>query len=314
MFERAVLILLPIFVIIGAGYVSGRLCVLGDDSAKILNRFVTHISLPVLLFGALAKESLDRIFDLPFIASLGVASLICFLLPWALMPGGKIGLGQRAMRGMGASFAAVSFTGIPVLTPLIGTLALPAVGVANIILLVVMVITIVCVELERSGGGGLLPALRTALMHSFKNPIVVGSVAGLAYSMSGLGLPGWISRTTDILGAATPPVALFALGEALVRTRFGRLGEIGLLTAIKLVAMPLITLGVLMLFPEVEPQWAVAAVALAALATAVLEYMLAADYHEYVEQASGLVLLSTVLSAVTLPVFIVWSLHLWPIG
>ena len=101
MFGKAVLILLPIFLIIVAGYVSGRLGLLGDDSARILNRFVTRISLPVLLFGALASESFDRIFDLPFVASFGAASLICFLLPWALMPGGKIGLGQRAMRGMG---------------------------------------------------------------------------------------------------------------------------------------------------------------------------------------------------------------------
>lgn len=207
----------------------------------------------------------------------------------------------------------MSFTGIPVLTPLVGTLALPAVGVANILLLVVMAVTVVCVELERDGGGNLLSALRTALLHTFKNPIIVGSVAGLAYSVSGLGLPGWISRTTEILGAATPPVALFALGEALVRTRLGRLGEIGLLTAIKLIVMPLITLGVLLLFPQVDARWAIAAVALAAMATAVLEYMLAAEFHEYVEQGAGLVLLSTVLSAVTLPVFIMWSLHIWPI-
>ena len=50
-----------------------------------------------------------------------------------------------------------------------------------------------------------------------------------------------------------------------------------------------------------------------ALSTAVLEYILAADHHTYVVEASGLVLLSGVLSAVTLPVFLIWSLNIWPI-
>ena len=50
-----------------------------------------------------------------------------------------------------------------------------------------------------------------------------------------------------------------------------------------------------------------------ALSTAVLAYILAADYHTYVVEASGLVLLSGVLSAVTLPVFLIWSLNICPI-
>ena len=268
----------------------------------------------MLLFGALAGESLDKIFNLAFVASLGAATLICFVLPCVLMPGGRVGLGRRALRSLGASFGGVSFTGLPVLTPLVGTLALPAMGVANVIVLAALAVGIVFLELERSGGGGSLwSAMRTALLQICKNPIILGMVAGLAYSVSGLDLPGWIAKTTEILGDATPPVALFALGLALVRTRLGHLGEIGLLTAIKLVVAPLIALGVLLLFPQVDPKWAVAAVVMAAMATAVLECILAEQYHEYVSEASGIVLLSTVLSAVTLPIFIIWSLHIWPL-
>ena len=87
-----------------------------------------------------------------------------------------------------------------------------------------------------------------------------------------------------------------------------------MLAAIKLVLMPLIVIGVLQLFPQVDPKWAVSAVILAALSTAVLDYIVASEYREDVQEASGLVLLTTILSAVTLPVFIIWSLHMWPLS
>ena len=312
MLTKTVLILLPIFVIVGLGYLSGRFSVLGDEAASTLARFVTQISMPALLFGALAKEPLSRVFDLPFVVSFGGAALIAFILPSLILRRGKHELSQQAMRGMGASFAAVTFVGIPVLTPLIGSLALPAVGVANIIALIVMAIALFLLEMGRSTGG-FLRALWTALLHTFKNPIVLGMIAGLAYSISGLALPEWIDRTTGILGDATPPVALFALGLALVRMRLGHFAEVGVITAIKLVAMPLITLGLLMLFPAVDKKWAVAAVILAAMSTTALEYIIAEQYQTYAQEASGVVLFSTILSAVTLPIFIIVGLHLWPI-
>ncbi|WP_419912984.1 AEC family transporter [Hoeflea sp.] len=314
MLAKVVSILLPIFFIMGLGYASGRFGILGDNSAPILNRFVTQFSLPLLLFGALAGSPLDQTFNLAFFVSFGAASFVCFLLPLVLLPRRDAGIQKRAMRGLGASFPSVSFVGIPLLTPIVGALALPAVGVSNIISLTVLAIAMLILELARSGTGSFLTALRTALFHTFKNPMILAMLCGAAYSMSGWPLPEWIHRTTQIIGAATPAVALFAMGEALVKSRLAGLGEIGLLTAVKLVAMPLITMGVLLLFPDVDPKWAVSAVLMAALSTAVLDYIVASEYHEDVQEASDLVLLTTLLSAATLPVFIILSLRIWPIA
>ena len=210
MFVKVVTILLPIFTIMGLGYLSGRLGVLGDNSAAILNRFVTHFSLPLLLFGALASQPIRQVFNLPFIVSFGVAVLICFLLPFALLRN-RADLQQRAMRGLGTSFANVSFVGLPLLTPIVGTMALPALGVSNLAVLTVMAVTVLLLELARNEGGGLASAVRIALLHTFKNPLIFSVLAGIAFSLSGLSLPGWIERTTQIVGAATPPVALFAM-------------------------------------------------------------------------------------------------------
>ncbi|MDA4844368.1 AEC family transporter [Hoeflea poritis] len=313
MFIQVVTILLPIFAIMGLGYISGRLGILGDNSAPVLNRFVTHFSLPLLLFGALASSPLDKTFNLAFVVSLATAAVVCFVLP-ILLSRQNLNFQQRTMHGLGASFSNASFVGIPLLTPIVGTLALPAVGVANIILLTILAITVLVLELARSGNGHLLAAFQTALVHTFKNPIIFAMICGVAYSLSGLPLPGWLHRTTHIVGVATPAVALFAMGEALVKSRLAGLGKVGFLALIKLVAMPLITMGILLLFPDVEPEWAVSAVLTAALSTAILDYIVATEYRENAREASDLVLLTTLLSAVTLPVFIILSLRIWPVA
>ena len=43
-------IVLPVFAIVGAGYLAGARGLLGDDSSVALNRFVYWVALPALLF------------------------------------------------------------------------------------------------------------------------------------------------------------------------------------------------------------------------------------------------------------------------
>lgn len=314
MFEKAVLILLPIFLIIALGYVFERAALFGERAASVLARFVTEVALPMLLFGALASESFDKIFNHPFVISFSLATLVCFLLPWVLLPGRNVTLQRRAMRAMGATYSGVSFIGLPLLQPLIGKVTLPAVAVANVIVLFVMAVAILMIELSRSEGHGSARALGTALLHTFKTPLVFATVGGVAYSFAGLPLPHFIYQTTHLIGIATPAVALLALGGALVHTRLSHFTEVGVLSAVKLLAMPMVTIAVLLwFFPDIDHKWAVAAVVLAAMPTAVIEYLLADEYHEYTEEASGLVLGTTLLSGLTVPFFVVLSMHLWPL-
>jgi hypothetical protein len=68
----------------------------------------------------------------------------------------------------------------------------------------------------------------------------------------------------------------------------------------KLLLQPLVTAAIVFALLPMERLWAVSAVALAALPTGSLVFVLAQQYGVYVERATAAILVSTVLSIVTL--------------
>jgi malonate transporter and related proteins len=79
------------------------------------------------------------------------------------------------------------------------------------------------------------------------------------------------------------------------------LSETSWLVFHKLLVQPLVTAGIAFgLLPGMERVWAVSAVALAALPTGSLVFVLAQQYGIYIQRATAAILVSTVLSIVTL--------------
>ncbi len=60
---------LPVFAIILAGWLAGKLRLLGQDSSEALNAFVYWFALPPLLFLAMARSAVSEILHWPFIGA-----------------------------------------------------------------------------------------------------------------------------------------------------------------------------------------------------------------------------------------------------
>jgi malonate transporter and related proteins len=65
--EAVVNVVLPVFAIVLAGFVCGRLRLLGAGGSEALNGFVYFAALPALFFGSLAKVELSQIFNWPYL-------------------------------------------------------------------------------------------------------------------------------------------------------------------------------------------------------------------------------------------------------
>lgn len=97
------------------------------------------------------------------------------------------------------------------------------------------------------------------------------------------------------------PCALFTLGVAVALRPLKRmLWEVPFLVAVKLVLHPVLVLLLLSLFGSMDQSWVYTAVLMAALPPALNVFVLARQYDTWVEQASGAVLMGTLISAVTL--------------
>jgi len=136
--------------------------------------------------------------------------------------------------------------------------------------------------------------------------MIVSIVLGLAWSATGWPLPGPVTATLDILGAAATPGALFAIGASLATKSAERLAVAGWLSFAKLVLHPAaVAVMSLLVFP-VDPFAAGVMIAAAALPVAGNVFILAQHYGVAPHRVSASILISTTASVLTISAVIAW--------
>jgi len=104
---------------------------------------------------------------------------------------------------------------------------------------------------------------------------------------------------------AAGPTALFALGVTVGLRRFSGVGpDLLLVSGMKVFLQPVLALLIVGLVPGTPPLWLHVAVMMAALPTASNAFILASQYRSYVEGASTAVIVTTALSAITIPLIV----------
>jgi len=300
--EAIINVVLPVFAIIASGWFCGRIGLLGDGASQALNGFVYFAALPALFFSAMATVPLKQTFNLPFIvdylgALIGVA-VITGLVAGKLFPGKT---DEHGLQNMSALFANTGYMGIPLLITAFGEAGkLPAVISTVLNGAIVMPFYIALVEFSRSDAEHRAQVFADAGLGVVKSPLVISAVLGILWSAIGLPVPVFLSKFCEILGAAAPPSALFAMGLFMVGKSFhGSRAEIGLLTALKLLLHPLLAFGMLMLIPLEQP-WSDSLLVLAALPTGSLVFVLSNLYGVYTQRSTGVIIVTTFVSVVTL--------------
>jgi malonate transporter len=294
---------LPVFAIILTGWLSGRLRILGDDASASLNRFVYYFALPPVVFLGLARRPMAEILNWPFIGAFLGAMLAVYLIAWAV---GWVVHRERpeilSLQALNASFSNTGYMGIPLFLAAFGEAGLPPVILATVIMSSVMVgIAVVVLEFLRSSGQGVGKALADVARALVRNPLVMAAALGALASLLRLPIPMPAVNFGNLLGAASGPCALFAIGLFLAgRPLRADLGEVGWIVSLKLLLQPALTWWVAFRLMPLDPFWASSAVILAALPTGSLTFVVASQYRVHVERTSAVILVSTLVSVATL--------------
>jgi predicted permease len=151
--------------------------------------------------------------------------------------------------------------------------------------------------LARHSGGGLFKEL-------LRNPLVLSTIAGLIGNFAGLHLPGPLDVTLARLGNAALALGIICVGASL-SWQGGRSqsGLIGWMLAVKLVAMPAVALLLANLL-QLGPVDRRMLLLFATLPTASSAYVLAIRMGGDGRLAALVISLGTLLSAVTIPAWI----------
>ena len=299
--QALVEVVLPVFVILGFGYLAVWRGWFSDAGVSALMAYTQTFAIPCLLFRAIADLDLGAAFDLRLIAPFYVGALTCFALgvaaarrlfgrPWE----DSVAIGFCCM------FSNSVLLGLPITERAYGPDALA--GNFAIIALhapVCYAVGLTAMEIVRAGGAGVRAAVRSILHAVFRNALVIGILLGFAVNLSGVTVPSSFTHAVELMARSALPAALFGLGGVLYRYRpEGDAATIAFVCAVSLIVHPGIVYGLVRL-TGLGVDGLRSAVLTAAMAPGVNAYIFANLYGVAKRVAASSVLVATAGSVVT---------------
>ena len=204
---------IPIFLMMVLGVFFRKTGLLKENMINGLNQFVFKATLPVLLFGDLAKQDFAEAWNGKFVAFCFVVTLLSISLV-ALM---SMALKDKSQRGefiQGAYRSSAAILGIAFITNIYGNSGMaPLMIIGSVPLYNIM--AVVVLSFTKPGQNGMSPELiKKTLKGIATNPIILGILAGALWSVLRLPMPTILTKTVSSLGGLTTPLGLMAMGAA----------------------------------------------------------------------------------------------------
>lgn len=297
---------LPVFLVIGFGYAAVRFGLFSDTGADGLMKFTQQFAIPCLLFRAISTLDLGQTFQWPLLLSFYAGASVGFL---AGLFGARFLFGRPWPDSVAIGFCCLYsnalLLGLPITERAYGAGALAS----NYAIIALhspfcYIVGIAAMEIARHGGGGILSMARNIFLSVFRNALVIGIALGFAVNLGGIETPDVVAQALDMMSKAALPAALFGLGGVLVRYRpEGDLMTVLFVCAVSLVLHPAVTwlLGQQMGLGASAFR---SAVLTGAMAPGVNAYIFANMYGVGKRVAATSVLLATVLSILTVSVWL----------
>ena len=299
----------PVFGIVACGFLAGYFNVLGAESAAALNRFVYYFALPPLLFVFTARAPIGDVLNWPFLGAYLGGSLLTLLISVII---GTVyfrhELETLTLQGLTAVFANTAYMGVPLFLSAVGPEGvLPAIISTLATTTLLIGGTIAILEASRAPGPSVGKIISDVVRTLGCNPLLLAPFFGIAFSYFALPIPKPLGNFLDLLAAAAGPGALFALGLSLVgRKLLGDATEVVWLVILKLIVHPVMTFALVTYVFVMDKAWSQAAVILSALPVGALVFVVAQQYNIYIQRASSVIVVSTVLSVGTISLLLVY--------
>lgn len=287
--------IIPIFLLILLGVVMRRWFGLSADFWPQLDRLIYFVFFPALLFNTLSHFEIDLAAAMPML----IASSLFMCAGMALGYLAKY-LFHAPPRVFSATFQSSfrfnSYVGLAVAGGLHGHEGLAAIGLLMGFLVPFANVASVLMLARHSESHW----LREILF----NPLILATAGGIAFSLAGIPLPKMLNTTLALLSQASLPMGLIAVGSGLrLRGLHSHPGTLWYGVAVKLLVLPAIAWGLAWAF-GLSGMYFHITVLMAALPVSTVAYVLATRMGGDGDTIAAQVMLSTLLSALTLPLWL----------
>ncbi len=294
-------VILPVFLVLGFGYVAAWRHWISDINVDGIMRFATNFASPCLLFKGISTLDLAKSFDIALMSSYYAGAFAGF----AIGTFGARLLFKRSWEdsiaiGFIGLFSNALLLGLPITERAYGAAATePNFAIISIHAPICYAIGITAMEIVKNRGGRISALPAKVFRAMFRNTLVIGITAGLIVNVTGLPVPHVAREAVNFVAGATVPTALFGLGGILYRYKpEGDMKAIAFIVAVSLLVHPAITYGMARLWDLPTGQFR-SAVLTASMAPGVNAYLFANLYGHAKRVAASAVLAATVLSILT---------------
>ncbi len=280
-------IVAPVFILAALGF--GWVKFGFEYRIQFVTRLAMTLAVPCLIFTALMKTDLEKSTLSTFLLACLAGYAVIAVLGLALVR--ITGLDQRTYLAP-LIFGNTGNLGIPLALFAFGEAGL---GYAVVVLAVTSVLsfTIGIYLVAGKGSGG----------KALKEPMVWATLLGGLFLWQDWHTPTFLTNALDLIGQMAIPLMLITLGVAVARLTPGKVSRAVLLSLVKLLICVAVGWGIGLLFGLDQVAFGVLVLQLAT-PVAVTSYLLAEKFNADSEAVAGMVVVSTLISVVALPLLL----------
>lgn len=304
--------IVPILVVMLAGYISGKKGVFDGNDSKKFNKVVLDYALPAALFVSIAnasREDLVKDIKLTIISTVGI--MACFMIVYFVFRLFKKNTGaDAAVSALISGSPTIGFLGFAVLEPIFDS-TIGLTKVALVVAIVGIVVNAIGIPVGLSlmnsslakqqaaaGASAGQPVKKQSawlpVLHALEQPVAWAPILAVIWVVIGIPWPDWAKPSFDLIKGANASMAVFSAGITLSSIKVTLNWQAILGSIMKMVMMPAVILALGLIF-KMDPDNLKMLVVACALPPAFSGIIIADEYDTYVATGTSSLTLSVIL-------------------
>ena len=210
-FDIALNTVAPLFALMAAGFIIKRAGLLDEHSCAGLNRLITYLFLPALLFCNIYGSDWSTAVNPSVLGYLALSIVLSVAALWWIVPFFEPENRKRGVIIQGIFRSNAAIFGVPIAASLLGEGSL---GLAAMLISVTVVLynCFAVIVLERFNNKS--ASIKTILIGIIRNPLILSILAAIILKLIRLRLPEILFSPLNSLGSVTSPLGFVLLGAS----------------------------------------------------------------------------------------------------
>ncbi len=293
---------LPIFLLIILGKVLKTTKIINDEFTKTADRYVFRIALPALLFSDLTENNVGSAFDGKYVLFCFSVTIFSIAVLWGLTEKFMKNEEQKGAFIQGSYRSSAAILGLAFINNMydsVGMAPLMIIGCVPLYnIFAVIILTL------KGDNGGKKPNMKETFINVMKNPILLSILIALPFALLNLHFPSFVNKAIGSVANTATPLALISIGASFEgKKALKKMKPTLLASFIKLILLAGLFLPLAVFFGY-RNQELMALLVMLGSPTTVSSYIMAKNTGNDGILTSGIIVLTTLLSSLTLTLWI----------